>query len=76
MGKAGEEMTAKLYDYKCDICKNSLSFDYYYNKTDNLKFKPNIILTICEKCSLEVKNFIHDMSRKNNMPTYIIQNDG
>ncbi len=46
--------------YKCDGCKKQMGFNEYYNKTDNLKFKPNIILTLCETCSEKVRMFIRE----------------
>lgn len=49
------------HDYKCDICQFHMNFDTYYNKTDNLKFKPNIIMTICDSCSNKIKQFIREI---------------
>lgn len=54
----------KQYDYKCDVCQKSLSQNEYYNETDNIKFKPNIILTICDQCSTKIKNFIRDLKER------------
>lgn len=54
-------MKEPKYDYKCDICGQSLTMKEYYEKTDNLKFKPNTILTICMPCAEKVKNFIRDL---------------
>jgi hypothetical protein len=54
----------KQYDYKCDVCHKSLYQNEYYNETDNIKFKPNIILTICDQCSTKIKNFIRDLKER------------
>lgn len=54
----------KQYDYKCDVCQKSLSQNEYYNETDNIKFKPNIILTICDQCSTKIKNFIRELKER------------